>query len=97
MDESLYFVYILTNKNNNVFYTGVTSNLVKRIFEHKTKAVDGFSKRYNLTKLVYYEVSNNIENAIKKEKQIKNWHREWKINKIKETNPEFKDLYNDIL
>lgn len=97
MEESLYFVYMLTNKNNNVFYTGVTSNLVKRIFEHKTKAVDGFSKRYNLTKLVYYEVSNNIENAIKKEKQIKNWHREWKINKIKETNPEFKDLYNDIL
>ena len=92
MEESLYFVYMLTNKNNNVFYTGVTSNLVKRIFEHKTKAVDGFSKRYNLTKLVYYEVSN-----IKKEKQIKNWHREWKINKIKETNPEFKDLYNDIL
>ena len=97
MEESLYFVYMLTNKNNNVFYTGVTSNLVKRVFEHKTKAVDGFSKRYNLTKLVYYEVSNNIENAIKKEKQIKNWHREWKINKIKETNPEFKDLYNDIL
>ena len=88
---------MLTNKNNNVFYTGVTSNLVKRVFEHKTKVVDGFSKRYNLTKLVYYEVSDNIENAIKKEKQIKNWHREWKINKIKETNPEFKDLYNDIL
>ena len=75
---------MLTNKNNNVFYTGVTSNLVKRVFEHKTKVVDGFSKRYNLTKLVYYEVSDNIENAIKKEKQIKNWHREWKINKIKE-------------
>ena len=97
MEKSLYFVYMLTNKNNNVFYTGVTSNLVKRVFEHKTKAVDGFSKRYNLTKLVYYEVSDNIENAIKKEKQIKNWHREWKINKIKETNPEFKDLYNDII
>ena len=84
MEKSLYFVYMLTNKNNNVFYTGVTSNLVKRVFEHKTKVVDGFSKRYNLTKLVYYEVSDNIENAIKKEKQIKNWHREWKINKIKE-------------
>ncbi len=97
MEKSLYFVYMLTNKNNNVFYTGVTSNLVKRVFEHKTKVVDGFSKRYNLTKLVYYEVSDNIENAIKKEKQIKNWHREWKINKIKETNPEFKDLYNDII
>ena len=93
MEKSLYFVYMLTNKNNNVFYTGVTSNLVKRVFEHKTKVVDGFSKRYNLTKLVYYEVSDNIENAIKKEKQIKNWHREWKINKIKEKNPEFKDLY----
>lgn len=88
---------MLTNKNNNVFYTGVTSNLVKRVFEHKTKVVDGFSKRYNLTKLVYYEVSDNIENAIKKEKQIKNWHREWKINKIKETNPGFKDLYYDII
>ena len=84
MYEKLYFVYLLTNKNNNVFYTGVTSDLVKRVFEHKSKAVDGFSKRYNLNKLVYYEIFNDIEAAIKKEKQIKNWHREWKINKIKE-------------
>ena len=97
MDEKLYFVYLLTNKNNKVFYTGVTSDLVKRVFEHKSKAVDGFSQRYNLNKLVYYEIFNDIEAAIKREKQKKNWHREWKINKIKEKNPEFKDLYYDII
>ena len=69
----------------------------KRIWEHKNKVIEGFSKRYNLNKLVYFEVFNDIENAIKREKQIKNWHREWKINKIKEKNPDFTDLYDSII
>ena len=82
------YVYILTNKNNIVFYIGVTSDLVKRISQHKQKLVDGFSKKYNLEKLVFYEVSDSIERAIAREKQLKNWHREWKINLIKEENPD---------
>lgn len=90
------YIYIITNKNNNVFYIGVTSSLIKRIFEHKNKFVSGFSKNYNLDKLVYYESFNNIKDAITREKQLKNWHRDWKFNIITEFNPEWKDLYSDI-
>lgn len=97
MDETQFYIYIITNKLNTVFYTGVTSCLSKRIWEHKNKVIEGFSKKYNLNKLVYFEVFNDIENAIKREKQIKNWHREWKINKIKEKNPDFTDLYDSII
>jgi putative endonuclease len=96
MDKNGY-VYILTNIHNTVFYIGVTSNLKKRIFEHKNKLADGFTKKYNICKLVYYECSNNILSAIEREKQIKNWHRNWKINLIKTLNAEFKDLYDTIL
>ena len=87
-----YYVYILTNYTNNVFYTGVTNNLIKRIWEHKQKFVDGFTKKYNIWKLVYYEISENIETAILREKQIKNWRREKKLMLIKKVNPEFKEL-----
>lgn len=73
-DKSFY-IYILTNKTNNVLYIGVTNNLARRIFEHKNKLIEGFSKKYNLTKLVYFEQTDNIESAIKREKQLKNWHR----------------------
>ncbi len=97
MYDKQYYVYILTNKVNTVFYIGVTSNLIKRIYEHKQKFVEGFTKHYNVDKLVYFEVSNDIESAIKREKQLKNWHRNWKINLISENNPEFKDLYDDII
>ena len=89
-------VYILTNSTNSTFYIGVTSNLPKRIWEHKNKVVDGFSNKYNLHKLVYYELTENIEAAINREKQLKNWHRDWKINLIKENNPEFCDLSNSF-
>ena len=92
-----YYVYILTNKINTVFYIGVTSNLVKRVYEHKQKFVEGFTKTYNVDKLVYFECTNDIESAIKREKQLKNWHRDWKINLIKEKNLYFKDLYDDIV
>ncbi len=97
MNEKYAYIYILTNKSNNVLYIGVTSDLKKRIWEHKNKVVDGFTKKYNIDKLVYFEAGENIESAIEREKQLKNWHREWKFNLIKAQNPEFKDLYYDIL
>ena len=88
-----YYVYVLTNKSNKVLYVGVTNNLKRRIFEHKNKLVEGFSKKYNLNKLVYYEVTNDVKSAIKREKQLKNWHREWKINLINQYNPSWEDLH----
>ena len=94
--KKLCAVYILTNSTNSTFYIGVTSNLPKRIWEHKNKVVDGFSNKYNLHKLVYYELTENIEAVINREKQLKNWHRDWKINLIKENNPEFCDLSNSF-
>ena len=91
------FIYILTNKSNKTLYIGVTENLLKRISEHKQKNIEGFSKKYNLTKFIYYEYFENITLAIKREKQLKNWHRNWKFNLIKKTNPEFKDLYKKLI
>lgn len=90
------YVYIITNKPDGTLYIGVTSDLPKRIWEHKNKAVEGFSKKYNLDKLVWYEVFDNVENAIMKEKQMKEWQREWKINRIHEMNPNWNDLYEEI-
>jgi putative endonuclease len=87
-----YYVYILTNAYNTVFYIGVTNNITKRFFEHKTGLIKGFTKKYRVKKLVYLEEYNNINEAIKREKQLKNWHREWKINLIKKVNPEPNDL-----
>jgi len=95
-DANQYYVYILTNKGNKVFYIGVTNNLERRIFEHKNKLVDGFSKKYNLTKIVYYEATGDIQSALEREKQLKNWHREWKINLINEFNPSWRDLSEDF-
>jgi len=91
-----YYVYILTNKTNKVLYIGVINNLVRRIFEHKNKLVEGFTKKYNLSKLVYYEVTNDIYSALEREKQLKNWHRDWKINLIDSFNPMWKDLGTDL-
>ena len=71
-----YYVYILTNKSNKVIYIGVTNDLERRVFEHKNKLVEGFTKRYNLLKLVFYEVTEDVESAISREKQLKNWHRD---------------------
>jgi putative endonuclease len=84
----------MTNLSNSVLYTGVTSNLGKRIYEHKNKFMKGFTAKYNLTKLVYYEVFGDIISAIEREKQIKNGSRSKKIELIKKMNPEFKDLYS---
>ncbi|MBO5446003.1 GIY-YIG nuclease family protein [bacterium] len=87
-----YAVYILTNYSESSFYIGVTSNLERRIWEHKNHVVKGYTDKYNLNKLVYYELTSSIESAISREKQLKRWHREWKINLIKENNPQMIDL-----
>jgi len=86
----------MTNKLNTVLYTGVTSNLKERVYQHKQKLVDGFAKKYNINKLVYYEMFDSIINAIEREKQIKAGSRKKKLDLIKSKNPNFKDLYNDI-
>jgi putative endonuclease len=91
-----FFVYIITNKNNTVLYTGVTSNLIKRIHEHKNKLADGFSKRYNLEKLVYYEIFDDSYNAIAREKQIKAGRRAKKIELIDSFNSSWSDLYASL-
>ena len=88
-------IYIMTNYQETTLYIGVTSNLQRRIWEHKNKVVEGFTKKYNVDKLIYYELTDSIESAINREKQLKRWHRNWKINLIKKMNPEFKDLSLD--
>ena len=90
------YVYILTNKKDGALYIGVTSNLLQRIWQHKNKFVDGFTKRYNLNKLVYYEIFDDIENAIIREKQLKGKLRQKKIDLIEKNNPDWNDLYLDI-
>lgn len=95
--EKHYYIYIMTNKRNTVLYTGVTNNLIRRVYEHKQKLVDGFTKKYNITKLVYYEMFNNIENAISREKQIKGGSRQKKIELINNMNKEWRDLYKTCL
>ena len=95
--EQQYYVYIITNKNNTTLYTGVTSNLIQRIYQHKEKLVEGFSKKYNLQKLVYYECTKDVQSAIYMEKQIKAGSRMKKIQLIENMNPEWKDLYHVII
>ena len=95
--EKQSYVYILTNKNNSTLYVGVTSNLVKRIWEHKHHVVEGFSKRYNLDKLVYFEYFDDIEQAINREKYLKGKKREYKLSLINNMNNAWKDLYDDII
>lgn len=87
----------MTNYDESVIYTGVTSDLIKRVYEHKNKLREGFTKNYNVTKLVYYEVFDNIESAILREKQIKGGSRTKKIGLIKQFNPEWDDLYESII
>ena len=89
------YVYILTNKNNTTLYTGVTSELKKRIYEHREKLVEGFTKKFNLSKLVYYEVSESILTAIEREKQIKNFSRQKKMALVRTENSEWRDLYEE--
>jgi len=95
-NKKQYYIYIMTNKKNTVLYTGVTSDLKRRIWEHKEKIIKGFTKKYNIYKLVYFEIFNDPENVILREKQIKAGSRHKKIELIKRINPEWKDLYNKL-
>ncbi len=90
-----YSVYILSNKKNGTLYIGMTNNLDRRIFEHKNKLIEGFSKKYDLNILVYFEVYQYVNDAILREKRLKNWNRQWKINLIEEDNPKWNDLALD--
>ena len=92
-----YYIYIITNKPNGTLYIGVTNNIARRIYEHKHGLVEGFSKKYHLHILVYYEIFNDVKEAIIREKQMKKWKRDWKIRLIEEFNPEWKDLYDEFL
>ncbi len=92
----MYWVYILTNKFNNVLYIGVTNDLQRRVFEHKNKLVEGFTQKYNVDKLVYYESTEDVESAILREKQLKNWRKEKKLVLIERMNPKWLDLSKDI-
>ena len=91
------YVYIVTNRPQGTLYIGVTSNLPHRIYQHRNKLADGFTKAYNLQQLVYFETSESIASAIVREKQLKNWRRQWKIELIETLNPEWRDLYEEIL
>jgi putative endonuclease len=91
-----YFVYILASKYNGTLYIGVTNDLLKRVYEHKNNLVDGFTKKYGVHRLIYYEAFNSIESAITREKQMKKWRREWKINLIEKDNPNWDDLYDSL-
>ena len=91
-----YYIYIMTNKRNTVLYTGVTNDLKRRVYEHREKLAEGFTKKYNITKLVYYEVFNDIEHAILREKQIKGGSRRKKIELIRSMNKEWWDLYEEL-
>ena len=91
----MYYVYILTNKHNTTFYIGVTNDLERRVFEHRQGLLPGFTKKYRLYKLVYHEETDDVGAAIAREKQLKNWHRDWKLNLIRKENPDFTDLTAD--
>ncbi len=88
-----YWVYILSSSDNGTLYIGVTDNLLRRVYEHKHKLTEGFTKSYNVDKLVYFEETNDISIAIKREKQLKKWNRKWKLKLIEEMNPKWLDLY----
>ena len=91
-----YYVYILSSKRNGTLYTGVTSDIIKRVYEHKQNVVEGFTKKYNIHMLVWYEIHDSAESAINKEKQIKKWKRTWKLKLIEKDDPEWIDLYESI-
>ncbi len=95
MDKQ-YYVYIMTNKNNRVLYTGVTNDIKRRAYEHRERMIDGFTKRYKVVKLVYYEPYNDINDAIRREKRVKGGSRAKKVNLINSMNKDWKDLYFEI-
>jgi putative endonuclease len=95
--EKLFYVYIVASDRNGTLYIGVTSNLVQRVWQHQEKQVEGFTKKYSVQKLVWFEPHEYAETAITREKRIKKWKREWKVRLIEETNPYWNDLYSSIV
>ncbi len=95
-DAKQYYTYILASKIGGTLYIGVTNNLVRRVYEHREKLVDGFTKQYDVARLVYFEVHSDVEAAITREKQMKKWNRAWKVRLIEGSNPNWSDLYNQI-
>jgi putative endonuclease len=96
MEARSFYVYILANRIGGTLYIGVTNDLVRRVAEHRLKPVESFTKKYEVDRLVYFEQFDDIENAIKREKRLKNWNRAWKIRLIEEFNPNWDDLYSGI-
>ncbi len=92
-----YYIYIITNKPKGTLYIGMTNNLVRRGYEHRNGLIDGFTKKYNLNRLVYFEVFNCVEDAIVREKRLKKWNRQWKIDLIEKVNPNWDDLYEKLV
>ncbi len=92
-----YFVYLMASRKNGTLYVGVTSDLIRRVYEHKNELVPGFTSRYAVHQLVWFESTPSIDSAIHKEKQIKNWKREWKVKMIEKSNPLWTDLYDSLL
>lgn len=97
MQETAYYVYIISNWTSSVIYIGVTNDLIRRMYEHRNKLVDGFSKKYNLAKLVYYEQTTDVRSAIEREKQLKKWRREKKNTLIAGLNPQWLDLSDKLI
>jgi Predicted endonuclease containing a URI domain len=96
MKQKYYYVYILSNKYNNVLYVGITNDLIRRVYEHKNKLIEGFTQKYNVDKLVYYELFGDPTNAITREKQLKGYSRKKKVELINSFNPEWEDLYENL-
>jgi putative endonuclease len=92
-----YFIYIMASKKNGTLYTGMTNNLMRRVEEHKNNETDGFTNKYGVHRLVYYESTNDVQTAISREKQVKKWRRQWKIYLIEQENPNWDDLYDGLL
>lgn len=97
MNSNYYYIYILTSKPYGTLYIGVTNDLVRRVWEHKNDFVEGFTRKYGIHTLIYYEQCENIESAITREKQLKKWKRRWKLDLIEKMNPGWKDLYTEII
>ena len=97
MNSNYYYIYILTSKPYGTLYISVTNDLVRRVWEHKNDFVEGFTRKYGIHTLIYYEQCENIESAITREKQLKKWKRRWKLDLIEKMNPGWKDLYTEII
>lgn len=91
-----YFVYIMASKRNGTIYIGMTNDLVRRVYQHKNHLIEGFTQDYDVTQLVYFETCGSVEGAITREKQLKEWKRSWKLELIEKSNPDWKDLYDEI-